>query len=196
MFKKLALIVSALAISAGSVFANANNVVTLDLNRVLEGFHKTVAIKAELEADGKYAEESQKIKVEEFNKMRESLNKAVADLKATRNNPTLSKSAVAKAEAEVEELYKKVAATEQELRKDVQELRELLQKKFNEKTNVILKEDILPRIKEIAAARKATIVLNARVGILYADASADITNDLIARLEKDFPAPKKEEVAK
>lgn len=192
MFKKLALIISALAISAGSVFAAAANVVTLDLNRVLEGFHKTLAVKAELEADGKYAEEGQKIKVEEFTQMREKLNKAVADLKATKNNPTLSKSAVAKAEAEVEKLYTDVAKMEQELRKEIQELREILQKKFNEKTNVILKEDILPRIKEIAAARGATIVLNARVGILYADESTDITKDLIARLEKDFPAPKKD----
>lgn len=193
MMKKLVLVIGMLAIAASSAFAQATNVVTLDLNRVLENFSKTLAIKAEVEADGKFAEEAQKAKIDAFNKKREKLNAAVNDLKTTRNNPTLAKTAVAKAEAEVEKLYAEVSKEEQDLRKAQQETIELLQKTFTTKTNVVLQEDILPRIKEIAKARGATIVLNARVGIIFAESSVDITEELIARLEKDFPSEKSEE---
>ena len=161
------------------------------MNQVIASFSKTVAVKEEVEADGKFAEETQKIKIEEFTKLREKLTAAVEELKATRSNPTLSKSAVAKAEAEVEKLYTEVAKAEQGLRKSQQEAREFLQKKFAEKTNVILQEDILPRIKQLAKAHNAEIVLN-RANVFYVEESADITKELIELLNKDFPAPKKD----
>lgn len=193
MLKKLTLIIGMLAAAAGTAFAT--NVVTLDLNRVIENFSKTLAVKQEVEEDGKYAEETQKIKIDEYKKLREQLDKAVSDLKATRANPTLSKSAATKAEADVEALYKEVSQAEQNLRQTQQETREFLQSKFTQKTNLILQEDILPRIKEIAKAHGAEVVLNARVGIIFAESSTDITDELLARLEKDFPAPEKKDVS-
>lgn len=189
MLKKITLILGLLASAAGTAFAT--NVVTLDLNSVIEKFSKTAAVKAEVEADQKYAEETQKIKIDEFNKLREKLDAKLAELKSTRNNPTLSKSASAKTESEVEDLYKEAAETEKNLRQSQQEAQAFLQKKFIEGTNLILKEDILPRIEEIAKAHGAEIVLNARVGILYAAPTVDITEELLARLEKDFPAAEK-----
>lgn len=189
MLKKITLILGLLASAAGTAFAT--NVVTLDLNSVIEKFSKTAAVKAEVEADQKYAEETQKIKIDEFKKLREKLDAKLAELKSTRNNPTLSKSAVAKTESEVEDLYKEAAQAEQSLRQSQQEAQAFLQKKFAEGTNLILKEDILPRIEEIAKAHGAEVVLNARVGILYAAPTADITAELLARLEKDFPAAEK-----
>lgn len=193
MLKKLTLIIGMLAAAAGTAFAT--NVVTLDLNRVIENFSKTLAVKQEVEEDGKYAEETQKIKIDEYKKLREQLDKAVSDLKATRANPTLSKSAATKAEADVEALYKEVSQAEQNLRQTQQETREFLQSKFTQKTNLILQEDILPRIKEIAKAHGAEIVLNARVGIIFAESSTDITDELLERLDKDFPAPEKKDAS-
>ena len=189
--KKLALVLGMLAVAAGTLFAEAKNAVVLDMNQVIASFSKTVAIKEEVEADGKFAEETQKIKIEEFTKLREKLNAAVEELKTTRSNPTLSKSAVTKVEAEVEKLYTEVAKAEQGLRKSQQEAREFLQKKFTEKTNVVLKEDILPRIKELAKKHNAEIVLN-RANVFYVEESADITKELIDLLNKAFPAPKKD----
>ncbi|MBQ6705166.1 MAG: OmpH family outer membrane protein [Opitutales bacterium] len=191
MMKKLALILGMLAVAAGSLFAEAKNAVVLDMNQVLASFSKTIAVKEEVEADGKFAETTQQSNIDKFNKQREELAKAVENLKATKNNPTLSKAAVTKAEAEVEKLYTEVAKAEQELRKNQQEMREFLQKKFAEKTNVILKEDILPRIKELAKKHNAEIVLN-RANVFYVEESADITQELIDLLNKAFPAPKKD----
>ncbi len=109
-------------------------------------------------------------------------------MNSARNDPTLSKSAIAKAEAEVERLYKEVTQTQQNLQKSAQENREFLQQKFTQKTNVILQEDILPRIKEITKAHGAQVVLNPRVGVIYFEQAEDITNELLERLAKDFPA--------
>lgn len=188
--KKLVLAIGMLAVAAASLFAEAKNAVVLDMNQVLASFSKTIAVKEEVEADGKFAETAQQSNIDKFNKLREELSAAVENLKATKNNPTLSKSAVSKAEAEVEKLYTEVAKMEQELRKNQQEMREFLQKKFAEKTNVILKEDILPRIKTLAQKHNAEIVLN-RANVFYVEESADITKELIELLEKDFPATKK-----
>lgn len=192
MLKKITLILGMLALAAGSVFAEAKNVVTLDLNKVLETFSKTVAVKQEVESAAKEAEALQKIRIDEFQKLREKLNAAVSAAESARNNPTLSKKAAADAEAEAKKLYGEVVKAEQSLRQSQQETRELLQNQFAQKTNVILEQDVLPRIKEIAKARGAEIVLNARVGIIFAEASVDITQALIDRLEADFPSPKKE----
>lgn len=192
MLKKITLILGMLALAAGSVFAEAKNVVTLDLNKVLETFSKTVAVKQEVESAAKEAEALQKIRIDEFQKLREKLNAAVSTAESARNNPTLSKKAAADAEAEAKKLYGEVVKAEQSLRQSQQETRELLQNQFAQKTNVILEQDVLPRIKEIAKARGAEIVLNARVGIIFAEASVDITQALIDRLEADFPSPKKD----
>ncbi len=192
MLKKITLILGMLALAAGSVFAEAKNIVTLDLNKVLETFSKTVAVKQEVEAAAKEAEALQKIRIDEFQKLREKLNAAVSAAESARNNPTLSKKAAADAEAEAKKLYGEVVKAEQSLRQSQQETRELLQNQFAQKTNVILEQDVLPRIKEIAKARGAEIVLNARVGIIFAEASVDITQALIDRLEADFPSPKKD----
>lgn len=192
MLKKITLILGMLALAAGSVFAEAKNVVTLDLNKVLETFSKTVAVKQEVESAAKEAEALQKIRIDEFQKLREKLNAAVSAAESARNNPTLSKKAAADAEAEAKKLYGEVVKAEQSLRQSQQETRELLQNQFAQKTNVILEQDVLPRIKEIAKARGAEIVLNARVGIIFAEASVDITQALIDRLEADFPSPKKD----
>lgn len=186
--KKITLVFGMLALAAGTAFAEAKNVVTLDLNKVLETFSKTVAIKQEVEASAKEAEALQKIKYEEFQKLREKLNSAVSAAESARNNPTLSKKAVSDAEAEAKKLYGEVVAAEQSLRQSQQEARELLQNQFAQKTNVVLEQDVLPRIKEIAKERGAEIVLNARVGIIFAEASVDITQALLDRLEKDFPS--------
>lgn len=189
MLKKLTLIFGMLAAAAGTAFAT--NVVVLDLNRVIESFSKTAAIKAEVESDQKSAEEIMKIKVDEFKKLREKFEAAVAEVKTAKNNPTLGAAAVKKAEAEAESLYADVAKAEQSLRQSQQEAREILQSKFTQKTNVVLQEDILPRIKEIAKAHGAEVVLNARVGIIFSESSVDVTDELLARLEKDFPAAEK-----
>ncbi len=186
--KKITLAFGMLALVAGTAFAEAKNVVTLDLNKVLESFSKTVAIKQEVEASAKEAEALQKIKFEEFQKLQEKLKLAVSAAESARNNPTLSTKAKSDAEAEAKKLYGEAVAAEQNLRQSQQEARELLQAQFAQKTNVVLEQDVLPRIKEIAKARGAEIVLNARVGIVFAEASADITQDLIDRLTKDFPA--------
>lgn len=190
MFKKLSLILGILAISAGTLFAEGTKVVVLDIARVVDTFSKTKAVKDEVEQDGKYVEETQKIKVDEFKKLEEKFNNAVKNLNAARSNPTLSKPAVDKAQAEVEKLYREVAQAQQNLQRSIQENREFLQNRLVQKTNVILQEDILPRIKEIAKAHGAEIVLNPRSGIIFFEPNADITEELLARLEKDFPAEK------
>lgn len=186
--KKITFIFGMLALAAGTAFAEAKNVVTLDLNKVLETFSKTVAIKQEVEASAKEAEALQKIKYEEFQKLQEKLKVAVSAAESARNNPTLSKKAVSDAEAEAKKLYGEAVAAEQSLRQSQQEARELLQSQFAQKTNVVLEQDVLPRIKEIAKEHGAEIVLNARVGIIFAEASVDITQALLDRLEKDFPS--------
>lgn len=189
MLKKLAILIGMLALAAGTAFAQ--KVVTLDIDQVLTAFSKTAAIKAEVEADQKDAESLLKIKVDEFQKQREKLTAAQQKLEADRGNPTLSKAAVAKAEEEVKKTLEEAVKMEQDLRRSQQEMRELLQSKFTQKTNVVLQEDIFPRIKEIAKAHGADIVLNARVGILFAEPSVNITEELIERLKKDFPQEEK-----
>jgi len=185
MIKKLTAILGLLAAAAGTAFAS--NVAVLDLNFILEKFNKTVAIKTEIESEAKYAEETNKIKVDEFTKKRDEFNKAAEALKATRTNPTLSAKAKADEEAKVQKLYEEVVKLEQSIRQTQQVTSQILQKRLVEKMNVVLKEDIQPRIEALAKERKIDIIVQ-RGSVLFTEKTADITNDLLALLEKDFPA--------
>lgn len=189
MIKKIVTILGMLALAAGTSLSAATNVVTLDMNRVIETFHKTAQIKADIEADGKFADETQKIKVDEFNKLKEELEAAAKAAEEAENNPTLSAKAKTEAKTKFQTLYKKAVETEKNLRQTQTQTREFLNNKFTQKTNVVLQEDILPCLKEVAKTHDAQIVLNARTGILFADKSVDITDELLALLEKKFPTP-------
>lgn len=195
MLRKITLALGLLALVAGTPLAAATTVVVLDMNRVIETFHKTAKIKKDVEADGKFAEETQKLKVEEFNNLKRDLEAAAKSAEEADNNPTLSQKAKTEARAKLQKLYKEAVEMEQSIRQSQKQTTEFLNNKFTQKTNVVLQEDILPRVKEIAKAHGAEVVLNARVGILYAESSADITKELLERLEKDFPAPAEDEAA-
>lgn len=195
MLRKITLALGILALVAGTPLAAATTVVVLDMNRVIETFHKTAKIKKDVEADGKFAEETQKLKVEEFNNLKKDLEAAAKSAEEADNNPTLSQKAKTEARAKLQKLYKEAVEMEQSIRQSQKQTTEFLNNKFTQKTNVVLQEDILPRVKEIAKAHGAEVVLNARVGILYAESSADITKELLERLEKDFPAPAEDEAA-
>ena len=184
MIKKITLILGLLAAAAGTAFAT--NVVVLDLNAVLEKFSKAVAVKTEVEAKAKDADDMQKIKFDEFAKKRDELNKALENLKTTENNPTLSAKAKADAKDAAQKLYTEVAKMEQNLRQSQQQTQQFLQKLLVEKMNVVLREDVQPRIEAIAKNHNAEIVIQ-RNNAVFVDPSADITSELIALLEKDFP---------
>lgn len=184
MIKKITLILGLLAAAAGTAFAT--NVVVLDLNAVLEKFSKAVAVKTEVEAKAKDADDMQKIKFDEFAKKRDELNKAIENMKTTENNPTLSAKAKADAKDAAQKLYTEVAKMEQNLRQSQQQTQQFLQKLLVEKMNVVLREDVQPRIEALAKEHNAEIVIQ-RSNAVFVAPSADITSELIALLEKDFP---------
>lgn len=189
MIKKITAILGLLAAAAGTAFAT--NVAVLDLNVILEKFNKTAAIKAEIESEAKYAEETNKIKVDELNKKREEFNKAAEDFKATESNPTLSAKAKTEARTDLEKRYAELVKLEQSIRQTQQVTQQILQKRLVEKMNLVLKEDIHPRVEAIAKAKKIDLLIQ-RNSVIFAEKTVDITDELLLQLEKDFPAEKKE----
>lgn len=196
MFKKITLLVAVLAVSAGTLFAQATKTAIINMDAVIQSFSKTPDALEKLKADVLLIQEQEKVAVAELNKKAEALQKLVKEVE----NPLNSESAKEKAKAEAVELNKAILKERQELSETLNQAKRTIEEKRAAELNKIIKE-IIPVVQEYAKENNIDLVLNTAPNtVVFFKPEIDITNAVKERLAVLFPAKKaddkKEEAAK
>ncbi|RME70477.1 MAG: OmpH family outer membrane protein [Verrucomicrobia bacterium] len=165
--------------------------VTVSVGRAYDSYWKTK------ENQQKLADAQSKAQ-EQVNQLQKELEGLVAELKKKEEeskNTALSESARKRAEEEAREMFQNIRAKEQEAQQFVQNTQRSLQMRQQNHRDLML-EEINNVILDIAKEKGATLVLDTSgptaIGIsaiLYADEAYDITDEVIAELNKDAPEP-------
>ena len=182
MFKKIALLGATLAISAGTLLADATSVAVIDMNSVISSFSKTPPALKSLEADYKLATQNEKETVEQLNKKQEELQKLAQDAE----NPLRSETAKMKAKKDAQELYQKIMKERQEFLEANAQIKKMLDEKRVKMLNDLVAE-IKPVIDEYASENKIDVIVNTANGVIFASEKANITKAVIEKLAKKFP---------
>ncbi len=180
---------AALALSGAAVGLNAEpalKVATIDMDQLFEKYYKTEAEQSKLQEDQKKA----KAQLDAMMKEREALVAEANALQEQAKNPVLSPEAQKKAEGELQAKIGEIRGKEQEIQGTAQQAQQILQKRsmqFQQKTA----EEISGVAAEIAKKKGVTLVLNqgASAVVVYADPAFSITEDVLAEINKDRPAP-------
>ena len=188
MFKKLTLLVAVLALSAGTLFAQATKTAIVNMDAVIQSFSKTPIALEKLKADLALIQEQEKSSVAELQKKAENLQKLVKEIE----NPMNSESAKEKAKAEAVELNKALLKERQELSEAIAAAKRALEEKRANELNNIIKE-IIPVIQAYAKENKIDLVLNTAPNtVVFYSPEIDITAAIQERLAELFPAKTKE----
>lgn len=189
MFKKITLIIAVLAVSAGTLFAQATKTAIVNMDAVIQSFSKTPLALENLKADATLIQEQEKNAIAELNKKAEQLQKLVKEVE----NPMNSETAKEKARAEAVELNKNLLKERQELSEAIGQAKRALEEKRISEINKLLKE-IVPVIQDYAKENKIDLVLNiAPNTVVFFNPEIDITTAIQERLAKLFPPETKKQ---
>ncbi len=162
----------------------ALKVVTIDLGQLFEKYYKTEAQQEKIREDSKKAKEQFDALVKE----REALVTQAKEIQEQAKNPVLSEEARKKAEDDFETKVGEVRRKEGEMQDFNQRIQQLLQQRMAQFQQTAV-EEISKVATDIAKQQGASLVLNRGMGVVYADASYDITETVLAAINKDRPAP-------
>ncbi|HEY1763819.1 MAG TPA: OmpH family outer membrane protein [Opitutaceae bacterium] len=185
------LVVAALAFSALTVNAQQSpKILVVDLAKLFESHYKTQEQQAKLQADQAKAQEQYDLIVKEGN----ALVAQYKDLDEQSKNPTATNEAKAKAQGDAQKLFEQIQQKRTEQNSFVQNTRNTMQQRFQTFKTLML-EEITKIAVEIAKKHGATFLLDKSgptlVGVsnvLYYDPSLDITDEVMAEINKGRPA--------
>lgn len=175
------LALAALASLAATAQAQVK-VSVVDMAKVFDSHYKTADYGAKLQADEQKAQE-------EVEKMSKDLNATIEEFKKAQeevNSPMLNKDAKAKAEDKAKQIYANGQKKEQEIQQFIGQTRQSIQQRVQNFRGVLI-EEISKVATEIAKRRGANLLLD-KGSTIFADASFDITEEVIKEVNKDRPA--------
>ncbi len=178
---------AALALAGATLGLQAEvalKVVTIDLGQLFEKYYKTEAQQEKIREDSKKAKEQFDALVKE----REALVTQAKEIQEQAKNPVLSDEARKKAETDFEAKVGEVRSKEGEMQDFNQRIQQLLQQRMAQFQQSAV-EEISKVATDIAKQQGASLVLNRGMGVVYADASYDITPAVLEAINKDRPAP-------
>ncbi len=178
-----------LALATSTVVLQAEpvlKIVTIDMEQVFEKYYKTETEQAKL----RDAEKKAKEQLDAMVKDREALVTQAKELQEQSGNQVLSEDARKKAEADLQAKVGEIRAKESEIQGFAQQTQQLLQRRFAQFQQQAI-EEISKVAKTIAEKKEATLVLNsgATAVVVHAHSGFSITDDVLAVINKDRPAP-------
>jgi len=190
VLKSLLTVIAVGATALGLSAQPAPKIVTIDMGKLLEGHYKTEDFMTKFRGRQQQVQTDFEKMLKERDDMVEKFKEAAEQAK----NTMLTAEARTKAEGDA----KKLLEDAQRKDNDVQEFRnsntQALQKQFNDFRGTLV-EEVVKKVADIAKAKGATIVLDrsgpTQIGIsniVYADASYDITDEVLVAINKDRPA--------
>lgn len=164
----------------------AVKVATLDMEQAFEKYYKTEAQQAKWKEDEKKAKDQ----LDAMRKDGEALVTQAKELQEQTKNNILSDEARSKAQSDLEAKVGEIRAKEAELQGTSQQIQQMFQKRIMQYQQQAA-EEISKVAAEIAKQKGATLVLNqsASAVVIFADPSFNITDEVIAAINKDRPVP-------
>ena len=193
MKKSLQSLVAVAAIALTSFTAQAQTapkILVVDLAKLFDNHWKTQEQTAKLQADGAKAQDQ----VAQLPNAGNALVEQIQQLDEQSKNPTATAEAKAKAQADAQKMYDEIQQKRTELSTFAQTTQNTLKQRFTTFKTLMI-EEINKVAVDIAKKKGATFLLDKSgptlVGvsnILYYDPSLDITDEVMAELNKDRPA--------
>jgi outer membrane protein len=185
------LAVVALAFTALTAHAQSSpKILVVDLAKLFDNHYKTQEQQAKLQADETKAQDQLAAITKEGNALVEQFK----ELDEQSKNPTATAEAKAKAQGEAQKKYEEIQQKRSEQNSFVQNTRSTLQQRF-QTFKTLMVEEISKVAVEIAKKKGATFLFDKSgptlVGVsnvLYYDPSLDITDEVMAEINKDRPA--------
>jgi outer membrane protein len=189
-------ILSLLAVAAFSLTAftsradTAPKILTIDLAKIFDTHYKTQEQQAKLQADEAKAKEQ----LDQIAKDGNALVEQFKELQDQAKNPAATADAKAKAETDAKKKYEEIQNKQAEQQQFISQTSKLLQQRFQAFKSLLL-DEIIKTATEIAKEKGATLLIDksgpSMVGIsniLYSDPSLDITDEVVAQINKGRPA--------
>jgi outer membrane protein len=160
----------------------APKILIIDLSTVFQGHYKTAEQQVIMQAQAQKAEQDLGV----LNKEIDALVTQYKDIVEQAKNPAISADARTKAEADAQKKGEEIRAKQQDAQNFVNSTRRSLQDKSQNFQNVLL-DEITKVASDIAKKKGATLLLN-KPAAVYADASYDISDEVLAEVNKNKPA--------
>ena len=182
--------IAAFAALAVGATAQPYKIAVVDMAKLYDTHYKTVEQNAKIQADDQKAQEE----VERMNKDGNALVEEYKGLNDQSNNPALSAEAKTKAQDAAQKKLEQIQNKQREVQTFIQNTRNSLGQRLNTFRALMLEE--ISKVATEVAKRKGVTVLLDRAGptaigissLIYADASYDITEDVLKEVNKDRPA--------
>ncbi len=191
LIRTFALLASLLAGAASLPAQPTVKLVVVDMAKVYDNHYKTE------EANAKFRDAEQKAQeqVEEYNKQGQMLVDEYKELMEQAKNTLLTSEARSKAEADVQKKGEEIQRKQAEVQQFRQTTQRSLQQRIKTHRDLLL-EEISKVVTDLAKRNGATLVLDKSgptlfgiPSVLYADPTYDITDAVLAEVNKDRPAP-------
>jgi outer membrane protein len=193
MKKSIQSIVAVAAIALSALTANAQTapkILVVDLAKLFDNHWKTQEQQAKLQADEAKAQDQ----LAQITKDGNALVEQFKELDEQSKNPTATAEVKAKAQSDAQKKYEEIQQKRGEQNSFIQNTRNTLQQRFQTFKTLMI-EEITKVAVDIAKKKGATFLLDKSgptlVGvsnILYFDPSLDITDEVMAEINKDRPA--------
>lgn len=188
--KSLVAIAALAALAIGASAQPAVKVAVVDMAKLYDTHYKTVEQNAKIQADDQKAQEE----VEKMNKEGNALVEEYKGLNDQSNNPALSAEAKTKAQEAAQKKLEQIQNKQREVQTFIQNTRNSLGQRLNTFRALMLEE--IGKVAADVAKRKGVTLLLDKAGptaigisnVLYADASYEITEDVLKEINKDRPA--------
>jgi outer membrane protein len=154
----------------------------VDLGTVFQGHYKTAEQQAALQSAAQKAEQD----LGTINKDIDALVSQYKDIVEQAKNPAISADAQKKAEADAQKKGEEIRAKQSDAQNFVANTRRQLQERSQNFQNVLV-EEISKVATDIAKKKGSTILLNKPAAVYY-DAAYDITDEVLAEVNKGKPA--------
>ncbi len=193
MNKTIRTLITLAAIAAGSTTLLAQpamKLVVVDMAKAYDGYYKAEDGNTKLHDAEKKAQEQ----VEELNKQGQTLVDEYKELLEQSKSTVLTQEARTKAEGEAQKKMEEIQQKQGAVQDFTTKTRASLQQRMKSLRDVLL-EEITKVVNDIAKRKGATLALDKSgptlfgiPGVLYADPSYDITDDVLKEINKDRPA--------
>lgn len=169
----------------------ALKIITVDMGKLLENHYKTEEQVTKLRADEQKARDELERMGKELNQVVEQYKEMVEQSK----NTLLTAEARAKADADSQKMLEDIQRRQSDGQNFQVNTQRSLQQRLNNFRGLLL-DEIGKKVTELAKGKGATLVVDksgpSALGVpsvIYADAAYDITDEVMAEINKDRPAP-------
>jgi outer membrane protein len=176
------LAVAALSVTSLAFAQPAPKIAVLDMAKVFDTHYKTEEQKAKLSADEKKAMEE----VERVDKEIKAAADKFKDQKDQMDNPALNQEARDKAKADAQKTYEEIQQKQQEGNQFKMNAQRNFQQRIANFRQLLI-EEISKIATDVAKRRGATILFD-KGSLIYSDSTYDITDEVIAEINKTRPA--------